>query len=361
MGSNPTSRTKKVSADMPIIRALTLMLPHAKDFEVLKDMISGLKEVKELLGDVWTIRVSVGVKIAFEEVKYLINEGFLVNAYHERLKDVDLDKLINYLSLRNTYVALRLKATDSLSDEGGRVFKVLRRVKEELGPEALTRLGFFIGGEIETPYFPLSYPINEGVSVALRYADALINKPSENYAGIITNLLSNYESRIKPVLKSRGLRYLGIDSSLSPWMDESVVPIITELSGSEFPNPGTAYGVRKINDLILESIKRSGTISLGFNEVMLPVGEDNLLKDLVREGRLRLEHLTFLASYCVAGVDMVVIDESKVLVKGVVKDLVAANSVKGRPIGLRLIISDSDEVKLRSFGPIPKIRTSYRS
>ena len=341
---------------MPLIRALTLMLPHLKDYEVLRDTASKLKQIKELLGNVWTLRFSLGFRLPYEEMKYLTNEGLLINAFHERLTDVRLEELINYLSIKSAYAALGLNPKEDLGNELESVYEVLREIKDKLGPEALTRVGFYIGGKIETPYFPLSFPAREGVSVALRYADILANNSAEKYVELIKDLLITYESRIKAIVESEGLRYLGIDASLSPWMEESVIPIITSVSGTEFPNPGSAYGIRRLNDFISVAVRASGASAVGFNEVMLPVGEDNLIKDLVRQGILRLEHLTFLTSYCVAGVDMVVIDEDKDVVKGVVKDVIAASEVKGKPVGLRLILSDKEEIKLPSFGCIPKIK-----
>ena len=346
---------------MALIRALTLMLPHAVSFESLKGKVFRLKQAAKLLGnEVWTLRISIGAELSRRELGFLIDEGLLINSYHEILHKVDLRKLINYLSFKNTYAALKLEYRNSPDYEASKVFRVLMSVKGDLGIEALTRVGFLIGDEVGTPYFPLSYPLKGGVSVALRFADTLTKTPTEDYVGVIRNLLIAYESRIKSVLDKVSLRYLGIDASLSPWMDESVIPIIAKLSKTSFPNPGTAYGVKKINDVIWNALKRSEILTTGFNEVMLPVGEDNMLKDLVRRGQVRLEHLTFLTSYCVAGVDMVVIDDNEAIIDGVIKDLIAAYLLKKRPVGLRLIPSDKDEVGIPNLGSIPKVRAGLR-
>jgi len=334
------------------------MVPLVRDYNVIRVMASKLKKIRGIVGNIWTLRISLGFRLPYEEIKHLTNEGFLINAFHGMLVSIRPEELIDYLRVRNTYAALGINSKESLGNELEKAYEILRKIKNELGPEALTRVGFYVGGKIETPYFPLSYPIREGVSVALRYADVLANNSPERYFELIKNTLITCESRIKPAVIREGLSYLGIDASLSPWMEESVIPIVKKVSGNGFPGPGTAYGIKRLNDFISIAVRASGTPSVGFNEVMLPVGEDNIIKDIVRKGILRLEHLTFLASYCVAGVDMVVVEENKAIIKGIIKDVIAASEVKGKPVGLRLIISDEEEIKLPSFGHIPKIKVS---
>jgi len=96
----------------------------------------------------------------------------------------------------------------------------------------------------------------------------------------------------------------------------------------------------------------------GFNEVMLPVGEDSTLKRLVLEDRITLSTLVSLISVCVVGLDMVALPLStdpKILAK-VLRDIAAIVSSKGRTAGIRIILVDGrpgDEVELGQFGKVP--------
>ena len=95
--------------------------------------------------------------------------------------------------------------------------------------------------------------------------------------------------------------------------------------------------------------------SLGFNEVMLAVGEDNLLKKRVKEKKLRLGLLEGLSVVCVAGLDMVnVIKDRDTLIR-IFSDMNKISKIKKKPIGTRLIPTTSNSIKISKFGEIPII------
>jgi len=277
-----------------------------------------------------------------------------LNAYHEELEKVNTADLSNYLFHSNSYAAIEVKP-QCKENYLSRVYEILKSIRKSRGLSALARLGFSIGGEIETPYFPISFPKRYGISVALRYAD-LFQSPSSIEEALKKGIKAfrKIEEDVSKAAKEIGLPYLGIDASLSPWMNESIIPALRLISGAEFPSTGSAYAVWALNRFISKMIKSSGIRSIGFNEIMMPVGEDNLLKKLVAKGKLRLTHLTYLAAFCLVGVDMVLVDNSSALVKNIVKDLIAAYNIKKRPIGMRVFISSRSHIYFPMFGQIPK-------
>ncbi|MEM0086037.1 MAG: DUF711 family protein [Zestosphaera sp.] len=341
-----------------IIRALTLMYDEVQDLnELRKDLELSEKALAGIGFTPWTVRVTLPNEVSQDVIKKLCGSRYLFSAYHSRVSDVSRESLRKILECSNAFATLLI----SSSDEIPKASELLVSIVSELGADAATRLGFTIGDYVETPYYPLSTSRRYGASVALRYVNDFLrslraHKTLENAYSEVGESLKRLDKILDSVFKNIGIPYLGIDVSLSPWMDESVVPIIEHLSGVPFPNAGSAWGIKKLNNLLQELSRE--VKSIGFNEVMLPVGEDNNLMKLVREGSLRLPHLTFLTAYCLVGVDMVALPGGVETVEHVLKDVLAAYEVKKKPVGVRVIPSfDNKEVHIDRFGTIPVIST----
>ncbi len=151
-----------------------------------------------------------------------------------------------------------------------------------------------------------------------------------------------------------GIDYLGIDVSLSPWGEESVVDAVERVYGIKFGGPGTLSAIYRLNRAIWDVSSQFRTT--GFNEVMLPLAEDEKLKARAREGLVTFSKLVKYVMTCVAGVDMVPIPSGQVtLVRGLINDLHAIVSIKRRSVGLRLIPypGSGSEVDLGDFGKTP--------
>ena len=236
---------------------------------------------------------------------------------------------------------------------------LLYQIFEAQGSEALTRLALGLGGLVETPYFPSTVSKREGISLSLLYVDDLrvVAQPN-SWRGLekkIRGILAQAVERGKRLAESSELQFLGVDPSLSPWMDESVAKLVEDLTDGEFGSPGTFHAVARLNSMISEA---AGPKMVGFAEVMLPVAEDDRLKELTAEGSLRLRDLVGLSMVCVAGLDMVALPAS-ISVKGlasVLVDTFTAAQVKGRSMGVRVLIVDGrpgDWVGLGRFGEVP--------
>uniref|UniRef100_A0A7C4FF79 DUF711 family protein n=1 Tax=Thermofilum pendens TaxID=2269 RepID=A0A7C4FF79_THEPE len=250
------------------------------------------------------------------------------------------------MSYEKLYTSLEYNA--ARADEIAALLKSLSEASPLLG----TRFAVSFGERLQTPYFPATLTCEEGVTLSLLYV-RLFKENLRRLEGLGKTLKTLEEISLKTLPG-----FLGIDLSLSPWMEESVAELIESVTGVVFASPGTISAIKLLNDIIAGLAEKLRAV--GFNEVMLPLAEDNRLKELAALGHLRLSHLLSYAHVCVAGLDMVVIPdevELKVLT-GLLRDLEAIHSMKKRTLGLRLVLApaeEGDEVQLGMFGKVPVI------
>ncbi|MEM2740055.1 MAG: DUF711 family protein [Candidatus Bathyarchaeia archaeon] len=364
------------------IRAATLFLdltgkdtPAIRSY--LKDRIHSFIEALDEFrsrGVIWGrgVRVSVShpytdegkVKIArivreeCEDIGVNMISGFVYDA------SIEDPRILEDLSDIGVYISVKPGSPEYYS----RIIESLSKISYR-DPISLTRIAILLGkgDSLLTPYFPLSMNVRcgEGVALALLYAKDLIDAYRRGgLTGMVEatcRTLSEAESIGKCIASRIGIDYYGLDYSLSPWMDDSVALLVEELAGSVLPNPGSLYTVSKINSLIREAAIRCKIAFTGFCEIMLPVAEDDILKERVYEGVLRLRDLITLSCFCVAGVDMVVIpvEALEKIMVGMMLDLSEVSKLKGKPIGLRIIpypgVKPRDQVDLGIFGRVPVI------
>lgn len=343
-----------------MVRALTLTYDRVENVrEILNDLEKASKALTNVGFPPWTSRVTLPDDVPKELIQLLCNSKHMFSAYHKSINEVNYEEMLKLMECRNAFATILVSERGEVSKAAELLINLVR----DLGYDVSTRLGFSIGGYVETPYYPLSTPRRYGASIALRYVDTVLQAlrssgSLEEAARKLGEILTNLESILSPTFKNLEIPYLGIDLSLSPWMDESVVPLIEHVSGTAFPGAGSAWGVKTVNKMLTDVAEKYGVKTLGFNETMLPVGEDNNLMRLVREGVLRLHHLTFLTAYCLVGVDMVALPGDKKLIEKVFKDVLAAHEVKKKTVGVRLIpVFGDKEVTISRFGTIPVIPT----
>jgi hypothetical protein len=223
-------------------------------------------------------------------------------------------------------------------------------------PLIYTRFSIITGSWVQTPYFPSSPNIagELGFSVALRYVDLFweVFKGSDGFSKV-AGFIRGLNDLFKDIESMFGLKYYGIDLSLSPWMSESVAKMIEAASKVRFPSPGSGFGIDRLNRLIRIIADRSGARTIGFNEVMIPVEEDDLLKERAYSGDLRFRDLIHLSAYCIVGVDMAIVNANDLDIGRVLSDLLVISRIKGRPVGIRVIPVDTppgSRVNLGRFG-----------
>ena len=345
---------------MVIIRSLTLNVSSESKAKHLIDLLRRLANRESI--KVWTWRVTFPDNIKWYELREFCGRSdVLINAYHAELPRISLDDLSAYINeCRNSYATLLLKP--HLMDDVDGIATVIYRLWELIGEEGMCRVGVSFGDYIDTPYYPLSTMVSEGVSASLRYVDMLMNNEPKSWLKSVSSYINILNKKLNNLCNRASVKFLGFDLSLSPWLtnNESIVKLIERyyLSNRKFPSIGSISAISDLNNFILNITKVSRVRTLGFNEVMLPVAEDEILKERVYEGAVKLHDLISLSTYCVAGLDMVAITASKSAIRDIVRDLVTVYRVKGRVIGMRIIPTTSKhEIKLERLGKVPIVKS----
>ncbi|BDC19793.1 DUF711 family protein [Acidianus sp. HS-5] len=223
----------------------------------------------------------------------------------------------------------------------------------KLEPSEASRFALLINDYfLLTPYFPTSTAdvARDSLGLSLLYVNDFKEKKA------IQNL-EKADARGKMLESKTGLKYIGIDISLSPWGEESVGKLIEERSGKKIFSRGHIWSVGELNRELFSSAWEAKISPIGYSEVMLPVGEDVVLTKRVEEESLTLSQLLSMTFSCAAGLDMVGIEEDKELYKNIIKDAIAIQFVKKRPYGIRIIPSRGEKkIYIKEFGYIPTIK-----
>lgn len=353
-------------------RALTYHAPPASGS--LDSYLSRLKmdEVKRFVEElskrreVWSVRIVCPPVYEASSIFNVSMEKFL-EAFYEvtiktanyvafplsRLESGELAELM--LSFEKAYFSVVYN-----EELTGEVIKVLREVPEKAGWLAGSRFAVSFGKRPVTPYFPVTTSENEGYTLSLLYPSHIEKEISEGVAlpdSLRKTVLDAYRV-IYDALNSINatVPFHGVDLSLSPWQKESVAALIEKLQGMPFGNPGTISTVKALNEAL--QLLASSLKTTGFNEVMLPLAEDDRLKELTGTGQVTFKDFLYLTLVCVVGLDMVLLPSTTddAVLRGLINDLEAARRVKGRSLGMRILLVDAEpgtDVDLGFFGKTP--------
>jgi len=338
------------------IRAITLALPELNERSL--EVARRLREIK-VEAEVWSYRIALAFskysQRLFKEVSTFAEEaGFdyfsIPLSIEENLREV-CEELSSYENLFASFniPKLELRQIPQLAEKYYQALNFLRKQGDYL---TQCRIALVSGGPIETPYFPAAACISRKPVLmgALLYAKYLCSQ-----GDIVEKIKSAGKVCLKVLEKisyELGIDVSGVDLSISPWMEESVVPLVASSGGSI-----SLYKILSLNKVIEEvsaEIK-----SCGFNELMLPLAEDNELKRLVAEDTLKARDFIRFCVACVAGVDMVLLPgASKEEIVEYIKECLAAAVIKRKPIGFRLIYTDAepgDFIELGKFSTTPVV------
>lgn len=215
-------------------------------------------------------------------------------------------------------------------------------------PLCATRIAIgFHERPLQTPYFPDSTSLNEGIGLSFLYPSFI----ADNLGKGLRKAFDEFKKIVADVtayLEKRGLS-IYIDYSLSPWMEDSVIELIEKI-GYRPNSPGFNYGVLLLNREIKRILDKRGA---GFNEVMLPYAEDNGLKKLGEDGLIKARDLLLYTATCVAGPDMIVTPADREKLAHFVKDVCAVYMIKRKPLATRIIPASGkpgDKIDLKIFG-----------
>ncbi len=350
---------------MPIVRAMTFFIPvedwSSLDFQKYEEYINrSLDIVSETHISPWTIRLvlpPVETKIELEKYRNIVLELYdrrpskdlMLHAAAIPSDSGIIDGIMDILGETN-----RLFST-ILVRESTHIDRLVDKIYLYEGDYSLfTRISMTHLKWLQTPYFPSTTNVDNvfGFALALRYVDLFDKYLSGNRSVV------NYLEDIRRMVEEYEKEFYGVDLSLSPWMEESVAELVEKHFDTVMGEPGSYQGVYRINNAISRLASETSVPTLGFNEIMLAVGEDNLLKKRVEEGTLRLGVLEGLANVCISGLDMVAIERDRRLLIKTLEDMDYIARRKGLTIGTRLIPVelDKDKVDVERFGVIPVIK-----
>jgi len=329
------------------IRALTIFVTDLEKDKIEK-YVNELESIKD--EKIWTKRIAfppTPANVSFDKLSDLIpkNNDIIFSLIHVKSNDQRIREIPDILKTNNNiYASILLKRTEDVKNLSDFIYS--------LDPELSTRVAILIYDDfLLTPYFPVgsANTVFDSFAISLLYTnDYLEGKVSKSFAE--ANQLGVKFSKLL------NLRYLGIDISLSPWMNESVAEIIEKKSGKLF-SPGNTYTVLELNKEIFSEAWKQKITPIGFSETMLPIAEDSLLIKRVEEGSLKLPHLQQLTFACVAGLDMVAISRDRDLYSKILLDSIAIQFNKRRPYGIRIIPSTGSEyIFINGYGKIPEIK-----
>ncbi|MEL9929548.1 MAG: DUF711 family protein [Sulfolobales archaeon] len=348
---------------MVLIRSITLHIPEisGESVAMYKEVLDRFVEKISLYGyNVWSRRISLPplesnpLKVCDElSIPSSRFSNVFIAAFNidlEKIPNVSAKDLVScMIAMPNTFSSLVIR-------DGDREIVFLEEFYSYGAPEIFTRFAGVLGGWVLTPYFPASASIVEEptITISLRYVD-LFDKAftsREEYKNLIKWLSKLYRLSLE-ISEEIGIRIGGIDLSLSPWMSESVGDLIERYSGSRIGEPGSARVILDMNRFITRIAEDSGVKTTGFNEVMLPLEEDDLLKKRASRKEITLTTLLRLTPYCIAGVDMIVVSRRRLSIRNLVRDLMASYEVKRKKIGFRIIPVDrepGEKLDLGRFG-----------
>ena len=313
--------------------------------------------------DIWTTRISLPrlpmgvdpVSVSSVVQEFSDDHGITFAApVHLDLRDPRVTALPDVLEFDDVFASVRMAD----ASEAVRGAEVIRLVSER-EPFLAAKLGIELKGGIRlSPYYPISVAEERGFGISLIYLDELEKGyRAGELEGVVERVRSWAMGVGEGLENSTGVSFLGVDMSPSPWMEDSVGGLLERLSGARIPSPGIMYVIWRINEAVWNGMDGK---SIGYNELMLPLAEDDVLKERGREG-LRATDLLRMTAACVAGLDMVVLpgDVGEAALRGLILDQFAIREVKGKPMGTRLILhpgaSVGDVVPLGIFGDVPVI------
>lgn len=344
-----------------VVRAITYFTGRMRTYkEVVDEVENALKVLdtaEKVLSssgyEVFTKRLSLS-SVSFNEASKLIDlvpRDILVSTGY--LKERDLDKLIE-LAYNGLYTPILHPGEPDT--ELALIYSDIIHRASSIDPVVATRISIgFHEEDFMTPYFPDSSSRGDrSIGLAFIYGHIVASVLKRN--GTLGDAFEAVDRQISDVLwiiREHINLPVHVDLSLSPWMDKSVAEIY-ELMDCKLNESCVPYYTWLLNKHI--SSIASHYSAIGFNEVMLPYAEDNILMSYGERGLIRARDFLLYASTCVAGVDMVVIPRDVKRLAYLIASAMALKQAKKRPLSFRAIPVDArpgEVIDLGKFGKVP--------
>lgn len=356
-----------------IIRAITLFYPTENnkietnelknELTKLKDTINKTSEKHGIEVRTWRLTLPfIEPTQDYEELAVTIGRiatelGYIHSTLNIPINTkISSDTLITAFLKSEAYMSIWVANSKEVDENNTILYtEVMKKLVELNAWHTARRIAALIGNPILTPYYPDSINISNkhGIALSLLYTNDILNG-KERITDTMREVFKKAEGIGREIAEELGIEYLGIDTSLSPWGKHSVVKVIEETHGIKFGDLGTLNAVYNINRNIWEAM--TSIRATGFNEVMLPLAEDEELKARVREGLVTFAKLMNYTTACVAGIDMIPIPAGQInKIPNLIQDLHTISRIKQRTLGLRLIPypGNESEVDMGDFGLTP--------
>ena len=195
-----------------------------------------------------------------------------------------------------------------------------------------------------TPFFPVAYHDGEeAFSIGLESAGLVerafgeaadLNDGRQRLQALLEAELAPIEALAHEVARREGVRYLGIDVSPAPGLDDSIAGAIELASGVPFGDASTLT----VCAAITEVLQHLPLTTCGYSGLMLPVLEDRVLAERAGENRFGVEELLLFSSVCGTGLDVVPLagDTPIDAVAALIGDVATLSSKLGKPLSARL-------------------------
>ncbi len=356
----------------PTIRTITLHVPaegndwiSIKSIEEASEVLSLLKKSLEEKGyTIWSTRIALppppqSVSIdRILDVRDKVEKGIFIAVGGFYDDDPRINSL-NEIASNNMFSYIAVKDHAKLGDLA---FTLLKWSLDT--PQIMVRIALEFSGNREflTPYFPITATprhLQEPVyTIALLYPNWIIDNIKEpslsEFSRTVREAVDKVNQDAERTAGEHGIPFAGVDASLSPWMSDSVARLLELVGGCSLESYDCIPVLYSVNN-VLNTVGK-----VGFNEVMLPVGEDDYLKEKAQKGTLALEDLVHLTPYCLAGLDMVALTLSASQLHSLFKTLHLIARIKNRELGFRGVMLPPDYpeegVKLERFGFIPIVK-----
>jgi hypothetical protein len=195
-----------------------------------------------------------------------------------------------------------------------------------------------------TPFFPVGF--HEGAAalavglespglVQAAFAEARDPEDAEQrLRGSMNAHLSGVDRLARALAADEGVRFLGIDPSPAPGLDNSIGAAIEALTRVPFGSAATLSACATIT----AALKSLSVTTCGYAGLMLPVLEDPVLASRAQEGRYGVEELLLYSSVCGTGLDVVPIPggTSAETMARLIGDVAALSARLRKPLSARL-------------------------
>jgi uncharacterized protein (UPF0210 family) len=159
---------------------------------------------------------------------------------------------------------------------------------------------------------------------------------SEGLAAVLVNELNPLQALAEKFCQEQGLNYGGLDLSLAPMGEESVVAAFEAAGTIRFGEAGTlAVAAAITRGLQLAAVSLKAT---GYNGLMLPVLEDRLLGNRVEQGLVDVSKILAFSAVCGTGLDVIPLpgDVSLAQLENLLYDVAALSARYRKPLSARL-------------------------